>query len=122
MTFGSCERSELPPTVRHVLLTMSMYMKSDGSSAFPGGPPRSSGYDSRVTRNRRHQDKDIEKVLVEAESHGWYVKPGKGYWKLLCGCGEHKKWVALTPSGANYAKNLAKWLERKPCWDSEGES
>jgi hypothetical protein len=34
---------------------------------------------------RRHQDKDVEKVLVDAERHGWVVVvPTKGYWKARC--------------------------------------
>jgi hypothetical protein len=65
---------------------------------------------------RRHQDKDIEKVLVEAENHGWDVIPTDKYWKLLCGCGQHKKWVKLTPSGAKYVQNLAQWFKRQSCW------
>jgi hypothetical protein len=66
----------------------------------------------------RHQNKDIEAVLSEAEDHGWTVIISKkSYWKLLCSCPEkHIKWVALTPSGSNYHKNLASWLKRQSCW------
>ena len=66
---------------------------------------------------RRHQDKDIEKVLVEAENHGWVVTPTEKYWKLRCQCPEkHMKWVKLTPSDAHYVQNLTKWLQRQSCW------
>jgi hypothetical protein len=67
---------------------------------------------------KRHQDKDIEKLLVEAEANDWLViiSP-KGYWKLRCTCErKHYRTVHLTPSGSNYAKNLASWLKRQPCW------
>jgi hypothetical protein len=70
-----------------------------------------------VVARRRHPDKNIEPVLVEAETHGWVVAPGPKYWKLLCSCqGKHQRWVHLTPSDPNYAKNLASWLKRQPCW------
>jgi hypothetical protein len=66
---------------------------------------------------RRHQDKDIEKVLAEAERHGWTVIPARKYWKLRCHCAQkHQKWVKLTPSDANYVTNLTKWLNRQSCW------
>lgn len=68
-----------------------------------------------MTRGR-HQNKDIEKVLAEAENHNWTVIATGKYWKALCGCGQHKKWISLTPSGVNYAKNLAKWFQRQSCW------
>ena len=70
----------------------------------------------KVSR-RRHPNKDIEIVLVDAEAHGWTVTPGPKYWKLFCTCpGKHKKWVHLTPSNPNYVNNLASWLRRQPCW------
>jgi hypothetical protein len=66
---------------------------------------------------RRHPDKDIEKVLREAEAHRWKVIPGKTYWKAKCPCGQHANWsIKLTPSGANYVKDLSKWFGRQSCW------
>jgi hypothetical protein len=66
---------------------------------------------------RRHLDKDIEGVLLDAEAHGWVVVPGANYWKLRCTCpAKHQRWVHLTPSNANYGKNLASWLKRQSCW------
>ena len=60
---------------------------------------------------KRHQDKDIEKVLVEAEAHGWVVIPTKKYWKLRCPFErQHARWVHLTPS-RNYTRSLASWLK-----------
>jgi hypothetical protein len=66
---------------------------------------------------RRHLDKDIEGVLLEAEAHGWVVVPSANYWKLRCKCpAKHQRWVHLTPSNTNYGKNLASWLKRQSCW------
>lgn len=67
---------------------------------------------------KRHQNKDIEKVLQEAEDAGWVVVvPKKGYWKLRCECAEkHYRTIKSTPSGSNYAKNLQKWLQGRECW------
>jgi len=42
------------------------------------------------------------------------------YFKLYCPCPQkHLKTVHLTPSGANYARNLRKWLERQSCWEAD---
>jgi transposase len=66
---------------------------------------------------RRHPKKDLEKVLQEAEQHGWRVVETKKYFKLLCSCADkHKRWVHLSPSDGDYAKNLLAWLGRQSCW------
>ena len=67
---------------------------------------------------QRHPNKVLEGVIREAERHGWARSRGKGYFKLQCSCGAHRKWVALTPSNANYGKNLLHWLKRT-CWPPE---
>ncbi len=54
--------------------------------------------------------------MAEAEGHGWAFALGSKYWKGRCSCGEHLKWVKSTPSGNDYAKNLAHWFKRQPCW------
>ena len=66
--------------------------------------------------NSKHPDKDIRKLLSEAEENEWTILKGAAYFKCLCPCGEHKRWVHCTPSGANYRINLRKWFERQPCW------
>lgn len=72
-----------------------------------------------MTRSR-HQDKDLEAVLSEAESQGWQVDRGKRYWKMLCpnNC---KCWktVKLTPSDPRYLRNLRGQLRRATCWDTK---
>ena len=68
----------------------------------------------------RHPNKELDAILDEAASRGWDVDRSKGgYFKALCPCGAHKKWVALTPSGANYATNLRMWFRRQPCWEAK---
>jgi hypothetical protein len=62
----------------------------------------------------------LEEILREAERRGWRVKKPSKYFKMYCPCAEkHFKTVHLTPSGANYAKNLKKWLERQSCWEGD---
>jgi len=53
-------------------------------------------------------------VLKFAEALGWrVVEPnGKGYTKLLCPCGKHKKWLHKTPSNPNYFNETVRWIER----------
>lgn len=66
---------------------------------------------------RRHQDKDIENLLQQAEKANFRVisKP-KGYFKILCNCEERRyRSVALTPSGSRYSNNLAAWIKRCEC-------
>ena len=68
----------------------------------------------------KHQDKDLEKVLKSAEAQGWRIERRKGYYKLKCPCSErHLKTVSLTPSGANYLRNLVGQLNRATCWEDD---
>lgn len=64
----------------------------------------------------RHPTKEIEKVMADAELHGWVFGLGSKYWKGKCACGQHMKTVKSTPSGGNYTINLARWFQRQPCW------
>ncbi len=48
---------------------------------------------------------------------GWQVTKSRKYFSMRCSCGQHKKWVHLSPSDPRYERNLRKWLERQPCWE-----
>ncbi len=64
----------------------------------------------------RHQNKDIEAFMKEAESRGWGFTRGNNYYKGRCSCeGKHKHTIKCTPSDPNYLLNLRKWFERT-CW------
>lgn len=71
----------------------------------------------------RHPDKDLERVLREAESQRngpWRVDRGKGYYRMWCPCpAKHKKTVRLTPSDPRYERNLRAWLRRETCWEED---
>ena len=71
----------------------------------------------------KHQDKDLEEIIREAERRGWRAEKGSKYFELLCPkkCGKHYRWVHLTPSDPRYGLNLRKWLERQPCWKEKEE-
>lgn len=71
-----------------------------------------------MAKRPKHQNKDLEAIIVNAEERGWTASKGKGYFHLRCPCGLHQKWVALTPSGARYGTNLKAWLHRQPCWQA----
>lgn len=65
----------------------------------------------------RHQSKELEAVLREAERKGWRITKGK-YYMMWCPCPKkHKKTVKLTPSGANYTRDLLAQLRRATCWE-----
>lgn len=64
----------------------------------------------------RHQVKELEAVLQQAEGRGWRIDKGSKYFSMRCPCGNHQRWVHLTPSSPNYELNLRKWLQRQPCW------
>jgi hypothetical protein len=68
----------------------------------------------------KHPIKELEAVLQSAERQGWKVDKGKGYFRMLCPCGElHKKWVHLTPSDPNYEKRLRAVLKARTCWKGD---
>jgi hypothetical protein len=68
----------------------------------------------------KHQKKELEAVLKAGEAQGWTVTRGKGYFKMKCPCEEkHLKTVRLSPSGANYKKNLISLLVRETCWEED---
>lgn len=68
----------------------------------------------------KHQNKEIEALLKEAESYRWvFTKNPGGYYKGKCGCeAKHLKMVHCTPSNPRYVLNLRKWFERT-CWKDE---
>ncbi len=65
----------------------------------------------------RHPRSDLEIVLRLAEERQWEVSRGGKYYRCLCPCGEHLKWVHLTPSDPNYPRNLRAWFTRQDCWE-----
>ncbi|MGH9211040.1 MAG: hypothetical protein ACRD2C_10200 [Acidimicrobiales bacterium] len=65
----------------------------------------------------KHQNKDLEKLLKQAEKLGWRVGKGKKYFMMRCPCGQHQRTVKLTPSDPNYGTNLRAWLKRTGCWE-----
>jgi hypothetical protein len=67
----------------------------------------------------RHPVKELEAVLSYAEGRGWRVWKGSAYFGMRCPCGQHQRWVHLTPSNPNYERNLRSWLKRQPCWQEE---
>lgn len=73
-----------------------------------------------VSLNRpRHPKKDLEAVCQTAEAAGWQIMRGTGYFKAYCPCGLHKRTLHLSPSDPNYARNVAHWFRRQPCWPKE---
>ncbi|CAL9380650.1 hypothetical protein [Nocardiopsis dassonvillei] len=57
-------------------------------------------------------------MLRAAEVRQWRVERRRKYDKMYCPCPEkHFKTVKLTPSGANYLKDLLGQLRRATCWE-----
>jgi hypothetical protein len=56
----------------------------------------------------KHQNKELERVLREAEEKGWRVeKRPNRYFKMKCPCDQqHMKAVKLSPSNPYYEKQL----------------
>jgi hypothetical protein len=69
----------------------------------------------------KHQDKDLEKLLVGVEERGWRVTKGRKYFRCFCPCGDHMETVHLTPSSGRYLINTTKKFERTPCWKGEAK-
>ncbi len=54
-------------------------------------------------------DKERRRAIELLEEHGWTADSitGKGYTKLLCGCGVHTRFIPKTPSGPNTFRRKA---------------
>lgn len=71
----------------------------------------------------KHQTKEFEALLREAEAKGWRILKAKGYFKCLCPCADKDKLsVALTPSGARTLKNTQMKFRRTSCWGKEDDA
>lgn len=68
---------------------------------------------------KKHSKKELEAVLEMFHQAGWRIEDPPKYYKVMCPerCGNHYKWIHLTPSDVNYGKNAVKWLERQPCYE-----
>lgn len=70
---------------------------------------------------KRHPKKELEAVLQQFADAGWRIDDPPKYYTVRCPCGDHMRWIHLTPSDRNYGKNALKWLSRQPCYpESEG--
>ena len=66
----------------------------------------------------KHPDKDLERLLREAERKRWRVeKRPNRYFKMKCPCDAlHIKTVKLSPSNPYYEQQLRNQLRRTTCW------
>jgi hypothetical protein len=64
---------------------------------------------------QRAGNKTIGDLLQAFDEAGWAIDNPPKYYRVRCPCGAHMRWIHLTPSGTNYARNALKWLERQPC-------
>lgn len=62
--------SALPPTCRHVLLALSLYMNEKGGSAYPGS--------SRLAHDTGLNQRTVKDWLSHAEKNGWIVVARRG--------------------------------------------
>lgn len=69
---------------------------------------------------KRHPSKDLEALLDEFHAAGWRIQDPPTYYKVLCPCGEHQRWIHLTPSNPNYGKDASRWLRRQQCGEGNG--
>lgn len=70
---------------------------------------------------KKHPKKDLEALLGEFHDAGWRIEDPPTYYRVLCPCGDHMRWVHLTPSGNGYVRNALHWLYRQPCYGSAKE-
>ena len=68
----------------------------------------------------KHPRKELEAILVVIEDEGgWRVdKPGK-YFRCRCPCGQHSKYVHLTPSNPRHGDEALRYCKRQSCWGGE---
>lgn len=84
--------SDLPATVRHVLLTLSLYMSERGDSAFPGN--------ARLAHDTALERKAIMRALATAVDKGWLTIKVKGC-SLKGGRRLATEYAASTPTGTS---------------------
>ena len=63
----------------------------------------------------KHPKKDLQALLLRFHRLKWRVefRSGGNYYKVKCGCpGRHYRNIHKSPSGANYALDVRKWLDR----------
>lgn len=68
---------------------------------------------------KKHPDADLEALLNEFDRAGWRITDPPKYYRVRCPCGEHMRWIHLTPSGAKYKLDAQRWLYRQPCFREE---
>lgn len=73
------DESGLPPVTRHVLLTLSTYMKSDGTGAFPSQQTLADACGVSVRTVRKHLTDAIKAGWIEKVRQGRHVGRGASY-------------------------------------------
>lgn len=69
---------------------------------------------------RRHPRKDLEDVLAEFDRRRWRILDPPKYYKVLCPCGQHYRWIHLTPSNPYYGQQALRWARRVcPMWGGD---
>jgi hypothetical protein len=69
---------------------------------------------------RKHPKSGGQRALNLLAAAGWTILDTPKYYKALCPCGEHKRWVHLSPSNPRYWNELIGWARRLPCWQDGG--
>jgi hypothetical protein len=61
---------------------------------------------------KRHPQKDLEEVLKNFHEMGWRIIDPPTYYQVLCPCGQHYRWIHLTPSNPYYGNQALRWARR----------
>lgn len=69
---------------------------------------------------QKAKNKDIGQLLKLFDEAGWAIDDPPTYYRVRCPCGDHMRWIHLTPSGANCIRNAVKWLDRQQCSRKKG--
>lgn len=71
---------------------------------------------------KKHPKKELQDLLEEFARAGWTIEDPPKYYMVKCPppCSHHHRWIHLTPSGTNYAKDALKWLHRQTCGQAGG--
>lgn len=66
---------------------------------------------------KRHPKKELQAVLEVFSAQGWTIENPPKYYKVLCPCGNHYRWIHLTPSNPYYGFQALQWARRVcPMW------
>lgn len=70
---------------------------------------------------RHRRQPGLRHTLGRFRAARWRVTETPTFYRALCPCGDHQRWIAATPTHADvYAVDLLVWLRSQTCYQESG--